>query len=51
MFMPNLLIIDSFIEKKDYKQDIIGLGGPCYIKIDFTLLIEVIVAYIQFFII
>lgn len=51
MLILDLLINHGFIDKKGYKQDIIGLGKSYYIKIVFTLLTKVIIVYMQFSII
>ena len=47
-FVLSLSIADSFIEKISYKQGIIRNNDPCYIKIIFVFLTEVIVIYMQF---
>lgn len=51
MLVIDLLIINSLIEERDCKQGVVRAGGPCYIKIVFTQLTEVIAVYVQFFIV
>lgn len=46
--MQGPLIANDAIKKRGCKQDIIGVGGPGYVKIVFALLTEVIVVYVQF---
>lgn len=48
MFVLSLWIVDGSIEKEGCKQGTVGVGGLCYIKIVFVLLIEVIAIYLQF---
>ena len=43
--MLGLLIINSPIKKRDYKQDMFRAGGLYCVKIVFTLLPEVIIVY------
>ena len=49
--MLGLSIADGPTEERDCKRGTIGAGGPCCVKIVFTLLRKVITVHVRFFII
>lgn len=49
--MLSPLIADSSTEEKSYKQGMVEVSGPCYVKMVFALLTKVIAIHVQFFIV